>query len=413
MADAGARAATSEPHAPDARPPGAFLLVSPMHIVSLSERSWGVRLAQRLHGVSQKWFTHVLLFLFLVAYALSGALVFRLLEGPYEHRAKDGLRAVRRRVVDDLYRECGDEARWKKLAQRRLFEYEAQMRLLCQAGITTDSERELWTFWGAMFYCGTVFTTIGYGNIAPSTNAGRAATIAYAFFGIPLLLMVLADLGKLFTRLIKLAFVAIRRVYDNKNVRMIRKASYKATRTPRQLLVSWRGHPTSHGVPSSETRPIQVPINEEQRARVPVSLVLLFLAAYMTLGAFGFSLWEGWSFFEAFYFVFVSMSTIGFGDYVPKHPMFMMVTFVYLLFGLALTSMCINVIQEKLSATFQKARDHIGVSLGLGAEDRLIGAYLTPPPREPLEDKNGGGGGVSAALAFQANRRPSLTARPS
>ncbi|CAN8017569.1 unnamed protein product [Ixodes persulcatus] len=132
-----------------------------MHIVSLSERSWGVRLAQRLHGVSQKWFTHVLLFLFLVAYALSGALVFRLLEGPYEHRAKDGLRAVRRRVVDDLYRECGNEARWKKLAQRRLFEYEAQMRLLCQAGITTDSERELWTFWGAMFYCGTVFTTIG------------------------------------------------------------------------------------------------------------------------------------------------------------------------------------------------------------------------------------------------------------
>ncbi|CAN8017573.1 unnamed protein product [Ixodes persulcatus] len=133
----------------------------------------------------------------------------------------------------------------------------------------------------------------------------------------------------------------------------------------------------------------------------------------MTLGAFGFSLWEGWSFFEAFYFVFVSMSTIGFGDYVPKHPMFMMVTFVYLLFGLALTSMCINVIQEKLSATFQKARDHIGVSLGLGADERLIGAYLTPPHHEPLEDKNGGGGAVPAALAFQANRRPSLTARPS
>src|SRR5699024_9854130 len=31
------------------------------------------------------------------------------------------------------------------------------------------------------------------------------------------------------------------------------------------------------------------------------------------------------------------MSTIGFGDYVPEHPMFMMGAFIYLLFGLALT----------------------------------------------------------------------------
>lgn len=144
-----------------ALPPGGVFLVSPMHIVSLSQRSWGVRLAQRFHSVSQKWFTHVLLVLFLLCYATLGALLFRLLEGPYEAKAKGGLRAVRRLVVEDLYRHCGDESRWKKLTQRRLHEYEAQLRLLCQAGVTTDSERELWTFWGAMFYCGTVFTTIG------------------------------------------------------------------------------------------------------------------------------------------------------------------------------------------------------------------------------------------------------------
>lgn len=62
------------------------------------------------------------------------------------------------------------------------------------------------------------------------------------------------------------------------------------------------------------------------------------------------------------------MSTIGFGDYVPEHPLSMMATFVYLLFGLALTSMCINVIQEKLNATFQKAKLHIALSLGLEPE---------------------------------------------
>ncbi|XP_037568716.1 TWiK family of potassium channels protein 7 [Dermacentor silvarum] len=379
--------------------PPALLVVSPMHVVTLSaRRSWGVRMAQRLHTISQRWFAHVLLLFLLAAYAALGALAFRYLEGPYEARAKAGLTSVlvqvRRLLLEELRRSCAtaDESRWRRLAQRRLQEYEAQMRALCQAGITTDAERQLWTFWGAMFYCGTVFTTIGYGNIAPSTSAGRAATIAYALFGIPLLLMVLADLGKLFTRLIKLAFSTIRRFYNTKNMRSLRRASRRATKAPGQILVAWRTKAAYSSYPPRERirrargrlRP-EVADESAAEARVPVSLVLLFLLAYMTLGALMFSLWEGWSFLEAFYFVFVSMSTIGFGDYVPQQPAFMMAAFVYLLFGLALTSMCITVIQEKLAATFQKARAQIGVSLGLGDASGLLGgAYMETAHHGPL-----------------------------
>ncbi|KAH8018757.1 hypothetical protein HPB51_011508 [Rhipicephalus microplus] len=146
-----------------AREPVPLVVVSPMHVMTLSaRRSWGVRVAQRLHAISQRWFTHVLLLVLLAAYAMLGALAFRYLEGPYEARAKTGLRQVRRLLMDELRRSCGttDEHRWRRLALRRLQEYEMQMRSLCQAGVTTDAERQLWTFWGAMFYCGTVFTTI-------------------------------------------------------------------------------------------------------------------------------------------------------------------------------------------------------------------------------------------------------------
>ncbi|XP_037507296.2 TWiK family of potassium channels protein 18 [Rhipicephalus sanguineus] len=373
-----------------AREPVPLVVVSPMHVMTLSaRRSWGVRMAQRLHAVSQRWFTHVLLLFLLAAYAALGALAFRCLEGPYEARAKTGLRQVRRLLVDELRRSCSstDEHRWRRLALRRLQEYEAQMRALCQAGVTTDAERQLWTFWGAMFYCGTVFTTIGYGNIAPSTTTGRAATIAYALFGIPLLLMVLADLGKLFTRLIKLAFTAIRRFYNTKNMRSLRRASRRATEAPGQILVAWRttaSYPSRKRIRRARLR-TEVVDEAAVEARVPVSLVLLFLLAYMTLGALMFSLWEGWSFFEAFYFVFVSMSTIGFGDYVPQQPAFMMAAFVYLLFGLALTSMCITVIQEKLAATFEKAQAQIGVSLGLDDANGLLGgAYVESAHNEPI-----------------------------
>lgn len=112
---------------------------------------------------------------------------------------------------------------------------------------------------------------------------------------------------------------------------------------------------------------------------LPISLAIFILVLYIFLGAVVYSFWEGWNFFSAFYFVFISMSTIGFGDFVPQDPICMMVSIVYLVFGLALMSMCINVVQAKLSDTFREASAKIGATIGLkvDAED---GSIATVPP---------------------------------
>lgn len=109
--------------------------------------------------------------------------------------------------------------------------------------------------------------------------------------------------------------------------------------------------------------PSEIEIDDE--FNLPISLALFILISYILLGAAMYSMWETWSFFESFYFVFISMSTIGFGDYVPNHPMFMMASIVYLVFGLALTSMCINVVQLKLSDSFRHASSKIRETIGL------------------------------------------------
>lgn len=51
---------------------------------------------------------------------------------------------------------------------------------------------------------------------------------------------------------------------------------------------------------------------------LPISVAIVILLAYIFIGATLYYMWEEWGFFESFYFVFISMSTIGFGDYVPK-----------------------------------------------------------------------------------------------
>lgn len=116
---------------------------------------------------------------------------------------------------------------------------------------------------------------------------------------------------------------------------------------------------------------------------LPISVAIFILVVYIIIGAVGYNMWEKWNFFESFYFVFISMSTIGLGDLVPDHPMFMMASILYLVFGLALTSMCINVVQVKLSDTFKQASAKLGATIGLkvSEEDGSL-VPITPQPTE-------------------------------
>lgn len=64
---------------------------------------------------------------------------------------------------------------------------------------------------------------LGYGHISPATKTGKAVTIVYAIFGIPILLILLADLGKWFTRSIKMKWAYVRRLYYTGSLRRVRK----------------------------------------------------------------------------------------------------------------------------------------------------------------------------------------------
>jgi hypothetical protein len=141
-------------------------------------------------------------------------------------------------------------------------------------------------------------------------------------------------------------------------------------------------------------------VNDE--FNLPVSLALLILFLYMLLGAFIFMNTDDWTFVDSIYFVFVSISTIGFGDLTPESEWCMIALSIYLLFGLALTSMCINVIQEQLAVAFEEAKLRLGNTMG----------FEVDPNAGPGDAAVGGGGsGVGDEASATMPKRAS-SAKP-
>lgn len=98
---------------------------------------------------------------------------------------------------------------------------------------------------------------------------------------------------------------------------------------------------------------------------------LVFLGIYLSAGAAVFERWEKWSFFDGFYFAFITMTTIGLGDLVPGEYLMLLCT-VYILIGLALTSTIIELVRRQYVRSWQKLQQ---LKLGSFADSlRLLGS---------------------------------------
>ncbi|CAG9830025.1 unnamed protein product [Diabrotica balteata] len=294
------------------------------------------------------------------------------------------------------------EGEWEGAAARLIFKYEDNIILAYQRSqlILINRGHKIWTLWNAIVYCATVYTTLGYGHLYPSTTTGRALTIVYAIVGIPLFLIALTDFGKLFTRAIKFLWSFVRRLYYTGSCRKVRKSAtaseiFKGAqmmygiatfRRPSKDPSAESTGPFSTDITSikpmsshdtvisamSEDTPTTPDLSTfeiDDEFNLPISVALFILAAYMFIGSLVYCAWEKWEFFTSFYFVFISLSTIGFGDFIPSQPVVLIVSIVYLVFGLALMSMCINVVQVKLSDTFQQASIKLSSTMGFEMPD--------------------------------------------
>uniref|UniRef100_A0A0N4Z199 Potassium channel domain-containing protein n=1 Tax=Parastrongyloides trichosuri TaxID=131310 RepID=A0A0N4Z199_PARTI len=175
------------------------------------------------------------------------------------------------------------------------------------------------TFRNSMFLAVTTYTTIGYGNITPKTNKGKLAVMVYAIIGIPLVLMILHKLGRYI--LLGLEYTWDMTIYAMEAVGGLKNGEkYKS-----KLL------------------------DEERDSGIPVLVAMFVAFGWMFMCAAAFLFFEkDWDYFKSFYFFFCSLTTIGYGDVVPTSSDDMFIIFFFIIIGLSLVSMCINVVQLKL-----------------------------------------------------------------
>ncbi|KAL4231290.1 hypothetical protein ACF0H5_008870 [Mactra antiquata] len=298
----------------------------------------------------------------LLLYSLLGAFVFMTIESQHEQEHKKNIIEVRNELIEDLedrYKQFRNISDWILAIENSLKTYEDAIREALENNVATNSTEEVWTIWSGIFFVFTVYTTIGYGNLAPVTGFGRVVCIIYAGIGIPLALLLFAELGKQFTVALKFLWAFVRRSYYTGYLRRIRekipfKQKYQLNEDPAALEAK-----TDEERSRSGSRMVYG-YEVDSEFNLPLSVAIAIMFFYILIGAIMYMFWEDWGFIESIYFVFISLSTIGFGDVHPAHQKFFVISSTYVFIGLSLVSMCINVAIDFFNSAANRAKQKMG-----------------------------------------------------
>ncbi|CAI5451340.1 unnamed protein product [Caenorhabditis angaria] len=246
-------------------------------------------------------FRHICMIFLILIYTLLGAAMFYSVESRFEEKkallhVKD-LEKLLSELAANVTENVNNPNTTTTMPEMRDYIREAYIALMKLEGQYKGStyyklddvgNNWKWSFKSAFFFSMNVYTTTGYGSIAPESDLGQFLVVVYGFIFIPITLVTLRDLGQL--------------CLGNKIV------------------------------------------DEDEMIQIPVITCFGILTAYLAFCTFFIYFYdqalgpdEGIPLFLSFYFSFVSLSTIGLGDVMPNNATFSPIISIMFFFGMALT----------------------------------------------------------------------------
>lgn len=148
-----------------------------------------------------------------------------------------------------------------------------------------------------------------------------------------------------------------------------------AQENPSLPSVTWKPDNELHSTKTTFDFPINPDLEdddelyEDEPMSVPLLVTVFVIPLYLTLGAILFNIWEKWGFINSFYFCFITLTTIGFGDFVPGSALTvsaakekLISAALYILLGLVLIAMCFNLMKEQISQKVKQIAGKWGIS---------------------------------------------------
>uniref|UniRef100_A0A3B4XWI2 Potassium two pore domain channel subfamily K member 4 n=1 Tax=Seriola lalandi dorsalis TaxID=1841481 RepID=A0A3B4XWI2_SERLL len=241
-------------------------------------------------------------------YLVMGALVFRTLEFPKESSAFEDLLKAKQNFLGN------------NSCLNNLHPPLQEVVSAVDAGLDVSSLpanfTSRWDLASAFFFCGTIITTIGFGNLSPRTWYGQLFCVCYALVGIPMFGILLAGVGDHMGTVLRRAVAKIETLFLKRKVR-----------------------PTTVRVISA------------------VLSILIGCLIFLAVPTVVFQKMEEWSFLESLYFVVITLTTVGFGDFVPgtdtqPHPL----VWLWIVFGLAYFASILTMIGNWLRVLSKRTR---------------------------------------------------------
>ncbi|XP_073992952.1 potassium channel subfamily K member 1-like isoform X2 [Rhodnius prolixus] len=242
---------------------------------------------------------------FYFVYLLLGAAIFSSIEAPGETTRVQQLRRMRADFLN--MHSCVQDGALEELIEEVV---RASNRGVSAAQNVSGEPN--WSFGQSLFFSSTVVTTIGYGHVTPLSKGGKVFCMIYAMFGIPLTLVLLSAL--------------VERLMIPSTVFL-------------QFLNSRLGH-------------LYQPFNIRvlHLALITSGLVALFILLPAALFA---ALEPEWDYLDSLYYCFISLTTVGLGDYIPGdypnqpyRPLYKVATTGYLLIGLTFMMLALTIFCE-------------------------------------------------------------------
>ena len=139
--------------------------------------------------------------------------------------------------------------------------------------------------------------------------------------------------------------------------------------------VTWKADNELHSMKTTFDFPVNPELEddedmyEDEPMSVPLLVTVFVIPLYLTLGAILFNIWEKWGFLNSFYFCFITLTTIGFGDFVPGSALTvsaakekLISAALYILLGLVLIAMCFSLMKEQISQKVKQIAGKWGIS---------------------------------------------------